>query len=667
MGTFWSKLDAGLATLYTNWLEIEQKGRSGVGWVHPGLRRRVTGAHVRLRFDGPLADIERAGFETKWVRDDDRVASGIVRFATLDAVASVPGVIRLSYGRSGRPTLVRSIPYVHADHVRHYSDSTHDYVGFAGRNVVVAVIDTGLDYTHDFLQDPRASDSDPHRTRILRIWDQGLVPISGEHSPNSTLLSGRPTYGVEYTEADINATLNETAGTRVRHRDCSGHGTHVASTAAGTGGRARSYVGMAPLAKLIGVKILYLETEPQQGGAVMSYDQRFADAVDWIYAVAATPELGNPRVVINYSVGDDLGPHDGLTQSEEDLNHTLAADPRRVFVVAAGNEGGGGRKSRITVPSGATSVTIPFVLVEGRVESQMTSYNHCSVRPTADTVELEIWYPAPSPAAVTGTLQIEGLSGTIAIPDLGLHTQPVTFGEGQTHKLTHDQDLGEVGSTRVLRNVIRLEIAPAANRYQTVDVRKYTFQLSVTAGQVFDVFGGSSAHGAVKFRIDYDNPVTNSFTTTCEITLPASASGTLAVGNYEIPTTPGPDDLLSIGTQSSHGPLVQYSSAFTPPAKPEIGAPGEDITAAASRFTVRPGCCVTLPRHDATRSMSGTSMASPHVAGLIALMLEKNPTLTFADIRASLRTLSGLTIDPLELGAGVIDAEATLNATPAAP
>jgi subtilisin family serine protease len=386
--------------------------------------------------------------------------------------------------------------------------------------------------------------------------------------------------------------------------------------------------------------------------------------VDYVFNVAAT-DLGDLPVVINYSVGNDLGPHDGLTQSEEDLIHTLNANPRRVFVAAAGNEGERGRKGRITVPSGATSVTIPCVLGDGRTESQMTSYKHCSVRPTGNAVELEIWYPAPSPAPVTGTLQIEGLTGTIAIPDLGRHTQPTTFGEGQTHKLTHDQDLGEVGTTRVLRNVIRLEITPSSNRYQTSLLRKYTFQLNVTAGQVFNFFGGTSAHGLVFFRIDYNDSVTDSFTDTSEIIEPASASAVLAVGNYEIPRTRGPDELVSFGTQSSRGPLVAYSSAWTPPAKPDIGAPGEDITAAASRFTVRPGFCVKLPHHDATTVMSGTSMASPHVAGLIALMFEKNPNLTLTQIRSSLRTLTGVTVDPLELGAGIIDAEATLNATPA--
>jgi subtilisin family serine protease len=659
MGQFWSKLDAGLATVYANYLEIERKGKDNVGWVHPGLQRKVTGAHVRLRFEGPLADIERAGFETTWVRDDKRVASGIVRFATLEAVASVPGVIRLSYGREGQPAINRSIPFVRADHVRQYSPVSETYTGLTGRNVLIAVIDTGLDYTHDFLQEP-AADDEPQETRIVRIWDQGLVPVSGEHSPDSALLGGRPTYGVEYTEDDINDTLADdtSGGVRVRHRDCNGHGTHVASIAMGTGGRARTYVGMAPRAKLIGVKILYLENEPRQGAAVISYRQRFADAVDYVFNVAATPELGNPRVVINYSVGSNLGPHDGMSEMEEDLNHALNADPRRIFVTSAGNEGGEGQRGRITAPASLPTISIPCLLSDTRNESKMTSYNHCAVRATAGEVELELWYKAPSPAPVTGTLEIDGVDDPIDLPPLGSHTNAVDFGQGQTYRLAHEQELAEDGAIRLLRNVIRLTITPAANRYQASRDLGYMLFLDVTAGQVFNFFGGSSAHGLVRFHTDEENGLTDDYERTSEIGRPAGAASVIAVGNFMIPTE---DD--TGGTSSSHGPLVSYNPAWTPPQKPDVGAPGEDITAARSRFATQPGCCVSLPHHDATIVKSGTSMASPHVAGLVALMLEKNPNLTLSDVRDNLRFLAR-TVDRNVLGAGIIDAEATLAATP---
>ncbi len=661
MGPFWSKLDAGLATVYSNFLEIERKGRDNVGWVHPGLRRKVAGAHVRLRFQGSLAEIERAGFETTWVRSDNRLASGIVRFATLEAVASAPGVILLSYGSESELDLDRSIQYLHADVLRQYSTASHFFTGITGRNVLIAVLDSGADYTHDFLQEPRDSDDELRETRIVRIWDQGLVAVSGEQSPDSALLHGRPTYGVEYTEDDINAELNDDpeATVRVRHRDCNGHGTHVASIAAGTGGRARKYVGMAPRAMIIVVKVLSLENLPRPGGMVVSAEQRFADAVDYALNVAATPELGNRRVVLNYSASfSDPGPHDGLSDREEALLHVLNADARRIFVGTAGNQGGRGRQSRARIPAGQSTVAIPCILTDERDASHMRGYGTCRVADTGGDVSLEIWY-RDSPAPVGGTLEIEDEPDAVDIPALFATSPTTTFGQGQTYRLEHQQQVAEVESRQIRRNVIRLTVTPSDNRYQSGRTRAYVFELTGTAGQVFNVFGGGSAHWRVKFDTDDEDPRTADLEDIGVIGSPGSAAAVIAVANYEIPGEDGD------GSSTANGPLVTYDDAWTPPPKPDLAATGERIRAARSRFATEPGFCVTLPRHDSTSVKSGTSMAAPHVAGLVALMLEKNPNLTLTEIRERFRFLSGHTLDRDVYGAGIVDAQATLDAVEA--
>src|SRR5262249_14484167 len=336
------------------------------------------GAEVRLRYEGSLADIERIGFATTQVGPRPGNAFGNVRFESIPRLTEHPGVLRLSYGRPHRPRLNRSIPYVHADAVQGWREATHDYGGFTGRDVIIAVLDTGIDFGHDFLQVPGASE---HQTRILRFWDPGLIPPAGERGPRSDLLNGRPTYGVESPEQHLNAPLNARGSVRVRHRDCSGHRTHVASIAAGNGGRDRRFVGMAPLASIIGVKMLYLEAPPMDpdGIHVESYERRFADALDYVYNVVRL-DLGNKRVVINYSIGDDQGPHDGLSQDEEDLDAFLQADDKRIFVAAAGNAAGTGSKAKMTIPtSGAPQVRLPMKMHDTRDASAMTDYEYCSV------------------------------------------------------------------------------------------------------------------------------------------------------------------------------------------------------------------------------------------------------------------------------------------------
>ncbi|WP_372748984.1 S8 family peptidase [Litorivivens sp.] len=60
----------------------------------------------------------------------------------------------------------------------------------------------------------------------------------------------------------------------------------------------------------------------------------------------------------------------------------------------------------------------------------------------------------------------------------------------------------------------------------------------------------------------------------------------------------------------------------------DLFAPGKDITSA------------WIDSNRATKTISGTSMASPHVAGVVALLLEKNPKLSPADIEKQLLTLT---------------------------
>ncbi|MFN3393830.1 MAG: S8 family serine peptidase, partial [Candidatus Thermochlorobacter sp.] len=87
---------------------------------------------------------------------------------------------------------------------------------YTGRGAIVMIIDSGIDWQHLDFRDP----NDTTRTRILAIWDQTLTAQAGEAPPQGF------NYGVEYTQAQINAAL--AGGTPLRTRDENGHGTHVA-------------------------------------------------------------------------------------------------------------------------------------------------------------------------------------------------------------------------------------------------------------------------------------------------------------------------------------------------------------------------------------------------------------------------------------------------------
>ena len=111
----------------------------------------------------------------------------------------------------------------------------------------------------------------------------------------------------------------------------------------------------------------------------------------------------------------------------------------------------------------------------------------------------------------------------------------------------------------------------------------------------------------------------------------------------------------SIATFSSRGPIPNFPQVL----KPDVAAPGVDICAARfGSFASGRECKDTV--HIA---ISGTSMATPHVAGLAAIIRQANPFLTPADIKAIIiGTASDLGDDATAQGAGMIDAVAAVAA-----
>lgn len=107
-----------------------------------------------------------------------------------------------------------------------------------------------------------------------------------------------------------------------------------------------------------------------------------------------------------------------------------------------------------------------------------------------------------------------------------------------------------------------------------------------------------------------------------------------------------------IASFSSRGPSYGHM-------KPDVVAPGVEICAAESSQTDDYGeSC-----GDGYISLSGTSMATPMVAGAAALMLQANPSWSPADVKAALRnTAKDLGRSPVEQGMGLVNVSAAINA-----
>lgn len=635
----WDKLDSGLASIYSNYLQIIREGASAVSYVHPAL---TTGSrlNVLLNFTGDIAEIEKLGFELLWTEGEGR-AFGTIDLKDLEKLAENPGVVKIIYGRPRKLRLDKSVPDINANQVWHQSGGA--FTGNTGAGVIIGIIDTGIDIFHPFFRDPAS----PHTTRIVRIWDPGLDVQAGDSSPDVNLLSQHAqTYGVEYDVPKIMAGLGGLGN--FRHRDCDGHGTHVASIAAGNGQDKFQYIGVAPEASLIMVKYFYLQNTPMMNGAPISETTRFRDAVSYILNTAK--KLGKP-VVINCSLGDDLGAHDGFSDEEDFVTSTFQGSSGQAIVFAAGNDGGSNQHARITFTA-ADTLDLPIKLEDER--TNRIEFSTCKNEDLTASLGLDLYYP-PGGATVSVSLQLPFATSFIPGPALGAATPVEADFAGKRHYvMLHKQDNITLRNGRgtVNRNHFNLEVKPQDHQHLP---GTYTLRIASTDAIEIHLWCGQS-----DYRFLVDGPGTRPDLVTIEdkyqIEEDAGADSAISVASYDA-RKPG----LDISDFSSRGPLANYGGTPAQPPKPDLAAPGEEVTAAKSKDA--------KPKMKKTEVVSkdGTSMATPHVAGSVALMLEKDKNLTVAQIISTLRSsVRPLNVgeDPNDFGAGRLDAKKAFDTAP---
>jgi hypothetical protein len=274
----------------------------------------------------------------------------------------------------------------------------------AGRGVLIGIVDMSpIDFSRREFW--RLSSSGDWTPRILRLWDQTLMPQGSEVGPSADGLfgTGGRYYGVEYLASQIQAACSRPGMVPdygiVRHppfpstHDYVNHANRVAARAA----------KMAP-----GADLLIVRLRPFDPMVPNADTPAVLDACAYLFATA--DRLGLPCVV-NLSLGDDQGPHDGTLEGEQCLDWILrggartertgAAAAGRVIVVSAGNMNDGGHHAAHRVTSGQP------------VELGVTWRGSCP-----DTIE--IWYDGMDRFSATVRLDGQLLLGPI-LPDSERH------------------------------------------------------------------------------------------------------------------------------------------------------------------------------------------------------------------------------------------------------
>lgn len=261
--------------------------------------------------------------------------------------------------------------------------------GLTGKGVIVAILDSGIDYSHPDFRNEDGS------TRILALYDETLER--------------------EYTSEEINQALM--AGSEqerfrlVPSRDTSGHGTHVAGIAAGNG-RASNGVnrGVAYESPLLIVK---LGTAEPNGFPRTTQLMRGLD-----YVVKKALELQMPMAV-NISFGNNYGSHSGTALLESYIND-MANFWKTSIVIGTGNEGAArghtsgylqqGVEQEVSFAVSSYETVMSLQIWKSYVDDYDISITHPSGRVvgpmqkiqgpqrfTIEQTELLIYYGEPSP------------------------------------------------------------------------------------------------------------------------------------------------------------------------------------------------------------------------------------------------------------------------------
>ena len=564
------KLDATLSAVAKNGVS-----RPALVRIEPGIAEPFV--ETILRFEGNLDAVKAQGARVRSVMGN--IATVDIPAGKMAAVAALPSVKSIEASRPQPLRLDRSVPAARADTLR--VGTPPSWTAGTGKNVIVGVIDSGIDFRH---RDFRNGDG---TTRILAIWDQSSTGASG--SPPAGY-----SYGGECTPAMINAAI---AGdpAACSHKDTDSHGTHVAGIAAGngqaTGNGQIGYrmIGMAPSADLL--------VANANGNA------QVLDAIAWMKAKAAA--LGRP-LVINMSFGSYFGARDGTSNYEQGMSNL--SGPGVILVAAAGNEATAPIRAFGTIAQGG-SVTVGF-----------------NVPGDSKGGDLEIWYPgtdaygvnvAGPGCAATATVNPGENPGTVATA-----CGAVEFASTGPQPNNDDRQIKvSIGSTSA---------APLVT-----GAWKITLVGTVVAGgsRAFSIINGEDVTGFT--FTDNIAPVTTEI-----LTDTSSSRRVIAVASYNTRNSwnsvNGPSSDTSAGAVSdisnfsSRGPRRNCSNAAKCPAimKPEVTAPGSKIMAALTADKIKPTPPSDIEADGVHFGADGTSMATPHVAGAVALMLQQDPTMT---------------------------------------
>ena len=510
-------------------------------------------------------------------------------------------------------------------------DYIHDSLGINGSGVLVGVLDTGCDYRHPDFEGAFLTASE-WSARGGTGSPYGRDEITGTFSRRSTDAYYNTPMEMRFGEWRANwssySQFNSGGETFYTY-----HGTHVSGIVAGTGrsGAAYATTGMAPGAKLRVYRCLSAYGTGQSADIIRGIEHAANDGCK----------------VINMSIGVDVNNPYGAENVA--INNAIITKDI-VFCVAAGNAGPG-RATIGTLASAMLSITV----ANGVAGGESTDYYPQAMFGDETAPAFVVGWPTLSPYETFGS---DGAVKAAAGLPLNLTADGYEFvyvGNGEASDFSSIPDGGLAGKVAVIQR----NTAYFTDMADRVVAKKGGALVIINnsaggSGKIEGITLSGSGQAIPVLNVSYSNGA--------KIQSVWNGRGGnpvyMKLGNLS--SLPANNTLAS---SSSTGPVNTIYAI-----KPDVTAPGTEILSTVPAYMTNSGSASNPPSEttgwaNAYKSFSGTSMASPHVAGFAALMRQKFPGSSASEIKARMMNNAqplSVNTSVFQTGAGFIVPKASL-------
>jgi subtilisin family serine protease len=645
---------------------LRQGGNGPLGKTSANSAARDTISHLQSVQASFVSQLKGKGVAFKELYRTQRALNAVavrMKPADMQKIRELPNVEAVAFlPVYQHPDNIASVPFVSAPQVWDGYNQLGLPFNATGKGIRIGDIDTGLDYVHP----------DFNGSGTLAAY-QDIDPTSviGQNSHNIIFPTSKVVGGYDFAGDAYDASNSPQPDPNPM--DCGGHGSHTAGTIAGVGvnnngtpfggpwnttapyaGNLKIGPGVAPEADLYALRVFGC------GGST----NLVTEAIDWAMDPNGNNELSDHLDVINMSLGSSFGVDIG-TGWNSDIEAVENAAAAGMFTVAsAGNSGDtffihGAPAAANSALGVAASVddgqVVPFV--------QETAAPNNLYQGQASGFANPSGVAPPAPGGQFASIVLANDSA------------------GATHRGCGAGASGTPNDPTAFSNAAAL-----SGNIAVIDRGVCSFYIKVLNAQLAGAIGVIVANNQAGVIV-MGNP---GITMPNDITIPSlsitQADGTALKADIGVAGLAGgfnavlqPQLADTLASFSSRGPVAGVNGAIE--LKPDVAAPGLNIPSVQTGFTCTTGAegCITpaasgfIPGGQAL-TISGTSMAAPHVTGTVALLRQLNPTMSIEQIKslvingAAHDVFSGSSSTPprfaaSRVGAGRLDVGASATST----